>query len=205
MFELKYKITDKDIKAVNAKTALRYFIMYLTVALAGIAIGVAAIILRNTTVLMVMGILLTVMGAFLLVCSVLLMLSPKNFAASALITSDEIERNVRVDDSGITVTSDAQSSDIKFDFYEITKVKFKNNLIVAHTGRERILLIKDAVTSGGTLAELYALLCDKTAQKRVKSPAQAEVTAAAQPTQVDADSADAQHEERASDEKPDGE
>ncbi len=76
MFELKYKITDADVKAVNAKSALRYFVSYLVVALAGVAIGVTAIVLRHSTALFVMGILLTVMGAFLLVCSVLLMMSP---------------------------------------------------------------------------------------------------------------------------------
>ena len=172
MFELKYKITDADVKAVNAKSALRYFVSYLVVALAGVAIGVAAIVLRHSTALFVMGILLTVMGAFLLVCSVLLMLSPKNFAASALVTGDDIERCVRVDVDGITVTSDAQNSDIVFEYSEITKVRMSGGSIVAHIGKDQILIVKDAITSGGTLAELYAFLCDKASAKRKREAAQ---------------------------------
>lgn len=204
MFELKYKITDGDIKAVNFKTALSYFITYLAVALVGIAIGVTAIVLRSTTVLLVMGILLTIMGAFLLVCSVLLIISPKNFAASALITSDEIERIVRVDDDGITVTSDAQKSDIKFSFYELTKVKLKNGLIVAHIGRDQILLIKDAVTSGGTLAELYELLRSQIANTRGNVPARRQAETAAE-SAPEAESPSDEPAKTYDGEKPDGE
>ena len=178
MFELKYKITDADGKAVNMKSALRYFVSYLVVALVGVAIGGTAIVLRHSTTLLVMGIILTVMGAFLLVCSVLLMLSPKNFAASALVTSDDTERCVRVDVDGITVTSDAQNSDIVFEYCEITKVRMSGGAIVAHIGKDMILIFKNAITSGGTFAELYAFLCDKTSAKRKRETAQPAMDAA---------------------------
>ncbi len=203
MFELKYKITDADVKAVNAKSALRYFVSYLVVALAGVAIGVTAIVLRHSTALFVMGILLTVMGAFLLVCSVLLMLSPKNFAASALVTGDDIERCVRVDADGITVTSDAQNSDIVFEYSEITKVRM-SGAIVAHIGKDRILIVKDAITSGGTLAELYAFLCDKASAKRKREAAQPAADVA-QARETCAETASETGEDTAQAEKADGE
>ncbi len=204
MFELKYKITDADVKAVNAKSALRYFVSYMVVALAGVAIGVTAIVLRHSTALFVMGILLTVMGAFLLVCSVLLMLSPKNFAASALVTGDDIERCVRIDADGITVTSDAQNSDIVFEYSEITKARMSGGAIVAHIGRDRILIIKDAITSGGTLAELFAFLCDKVSAKRKRETAQPAADAA-QARETCAETASEKDVDTAQAEKADGE
>ena len=160
MFELKYKITERDLKDANFKVALKYFIAYLVVSLAGIGIGVAAIVTRPSTTLFVMGIILAILGGLLLVCSAMLMISPKSFVLSVLTPSEELERTVTISDKGVTISSDGPNA-IELSYYDIIKVKNHKKYLLAYLDKAQALVIKDAVVSGGTLAELFAFLQSK--------------------------------------------
>ena len=46
VFELKYRITDDDLKRINKSVMWKYFLMYLAVSLVGLAVGVVATVLR---------------------------------------------------------------------------------------------------------------------------------------------------------------
>ena len=157
MFTLKYKITKDDVKKVNTGIMWKYFALYSVVALLGLGAGIAATILRPRTEMLVFGIILIVLGAVLLGCSILLTVSPKTFVASALLPDDEIERELNVDKYGITVHTDGHS-DIYFRIGEISKVKTAKTGLLLYIGREQVLIVKDAVTSGQTITELGAFL-----------------------------------------------
>ncbi len=157
MFKLKYKITDADMKAVNKSVMWLYFIPYLVVSLLGIGAGIAATVLHLRTELLVLGCILIALGAILLVLSVMLLIMPKNFGASALIKSDEFEREFIIDKTGITVKTDNQS-DIYISYAEFTKLKNKTTYLIGYLGKEQVIVIKDAITEGGSFAELYDFL-----------------------------------------------
>ena len=157
MFRLKYKKPKDDVKKVNTGIMWKYFALYTVVALFGLGAGIAATILRPRTELLVFGIILIVLGAILLGCSILLTVSPKTFVASALLPDDETERELSVDKDGITVRTEGHS-DIYFRMGEISKVKTTKAGLLLYIGREQVLIVKDAVTSGQTLAELGAFL-----------------------------------------------
>ncbi len=165
MFELSYKITESDMKAVNKSLMWRYFIPYLVVSLLGIAAGIVATVLQLRTEIFVLGIVLIVLGSILLGCTVLLAIAPKNFAASALIPSEEVTRTLKIDDGGLTVVTEG-SSDIEIRFSEITKLKNKKSYLLAYLGSEMVLLIKDAVTSGGSLEDVYSFLDSKISMQK---------------------------------------
>ena len=71
MFRLNYKITDGDIKAVNKKFMLFYFVLYLAVAVVGLTVGVIAVVLDPSKLMFVLGIILLVLGGILLLCSIM--------------------------------------------------------------------------------------------------------------------------------------
>ncbi len=173
MFELKYKITVDDVNSVNKSMMWRYFIPYIAVALLGVSAGIAATVLRPSQVILVLGIILIVLGGILTVCSLLLLIAPKNFVASALLTSSEVERKLTVGESNIVVETE-DMSDIIFSYGEITKVKNKKTYIVCFIGREQILIIKDAFIGKGSIDELYEFLKSKTELERPDAPAEPE-------------------------------
>ncbi len=160
MFELKYKITDADMKAVNKSIMWMYFIPYVVVSLLGIGAGIAAIVLNIRTDIFVLGIVLTVLGAILLVCTILLAIAPKNFVASALATSDDVERTVKIGDDQIVIET-PDHENIELSYGEITKLKNKKSYLLAYIGRDIVMIIKDAVVSGGTLEDAYNFISAK--------------------------------------------
>ena len=157
MYELKYKITEADVKAVNKSIMWAYFIPYLIAALVGIAVGITATVLRPRTEMLVLGIVLIVLGAILLGCAILLLIAPKNFVVSALIPSDETERVVKLSDDNITVSTEGKA-DIVIDYYELNKLKSKQNRIIAYIGKEQILIIKNAEDTGYATEELFGFI-----------------------------------------------
>ncbi len=171
MFELKYKITPDDIKAVNKRIMWQYFIPYLIVSLAGLAAGIAATVLRPRTEILVLGIILLVLAAVLLVCTVMLLIAPKNFVVSAIIPDAETEHVFVFDDNGITIKT-ADQSDIKVSYSEINKVKDCKAYALLYIGKEQVLVVKDAVMSGRTLTDLIAYLKGKTDKSGTVSAAE---------------------------------
>ncbi len=163
MFELKYKITDGDMKAVNKRIMWQFFIPYVIVSLLGLAAGVTAVVLQPKNELFVLGIILIVLAAILLVCAVLMAIAPKNFVVSALLTSDDTERVLEIGESGVTVKTPEQS-DINVGYAEILKVRDKKTYALLYVGKDTVILLKDAVTSGGTFAELVEALKNKTSK-----------------------------------------
>lgn len=160
-FELSYIITDEDFKQINKSVMLKYFLMYLGVAVLGLAVGIVATVLRPRIEILVFGIILIVLGAILLVFSVLLVIAPRNFILSALMTSDKTVRNVRFDDGGITISTEAQK-DIHLVYGDIVKIKNKKAQLLLFLDKDLVLVVKDNLTSGQMFDELYAYLCAKT-------------------------------------------
>ncbi|MDE7463584.1 MAG: hypothetical protein K2M48_01020 [Clostridiales bacterium] len=170
MFELKYKITDADFKTVNKSLMWQFFIPYVIVALLGIAAGIAAITLRPGTEMLVLGIILIVLAAVLLVCAVLMAIAPKNFVASALLTSDDTERTFEIGDDGITIKTPEQK-DINVGYNEILRVRDKKTYALLYVDKAAVVLLKDEIVSGGTYAELIAFLKGKTQNATAQPPA----------------------------------
>ena len=121
MFELKYKITDDDMKTVNKSIMWQYFIPYVIVAVLGLAAGIAAVVLNVRTDIFVLGIVLIVLGAILMCCTVLLLVAPKNFVASALVPSDTVERTVKIGADRIDIET-PDKENIEIGYGEITKL-----------------------------------------------------------------------------------
>lgn len=158
-FELNYKITDKDIRSLNNRVLFMYFGLYGAVALLGLGVGIAAIVLHTSIAMLVMGIALTVLGGFLLVCSILLLIAPKNYIVSAVLPSDEIVRHVVFDEDGIHV--DAEGGAIEFDYHTLGRISNRKTHLLVYIDGKRALLVKDENLTGGTLYDLFAFICTK--------------------------------------------
>lgn len=156
MFELNYKITEDDVKKINFSIMIAYFIPYLLVSLLGLGAGIAAVVLRPTQVLFVLGIVLLVLGAILFGCAILLLIVPKNFITSALVPSSETERNLKVDDNGMIVTTENREP-VEIPFYAVSRVKVKLDRMLVYLGRDRVLVVKDAMVTG-SFEELCAFV-----------------------------------------------
>lgn len=168
-FELKYKVTDDDLKAINKKIMLFYFVLYLTVALVAIAIGIVAVVFRPQMLMYVLGIILIVLGGILLVFALLLLIAPKNLLKSAVKPSDN-ELSVKVDESGIEVTDGEERKLIPF--FNVRSTKVKNGLLYVYTAKDVALLVKNAIISGGTFEELCKFVYAR--QRGVVNPVLAE-------------------------------
>ncbi len=175
MFELKYKITDGDLLKVNKRVMWSYFIPYLAVALLGIGAGVAATVIRPSTSIFVLGIILIVLGAVLLACTVMLAVAPKSFVASALETSDSIERNVKFTETGVTVSTDGQS-DITFGYGSMLKARRigKTELLALYVDKDIVLVVKDTESSA-SVDEVYEYVSAKIKDSRTLSEPQTAV------------------------------
>lgn len=157
-FELKYKITESDFKSLNYREMFKYFGMYTAVALLGLGVGIAATVLHTSTAMLVMGIALTVLGGFLLVCSILLLVTPKNYIVSAVIPGDG-DRRVVFDEEGIHV--DAEGGAIDFDYHTLGRISNRKTYLLVYIDGKRALLVKNENLVGGSLYDLYAFICTK--------------------------------------------
>lgn len=155
MFELKYAVTESDIKAENKKIALFYFLLYFTVAVIGLGAGIAAVVINPEKSVLVLGIIILVFAGMLLAISLLMMIAPKNLVSSVLPPSDG-EQNVVIDKNGITVDGSNLSP-----FADITAIKNRKTYLVVYFGKDKVFLVKNAITSGQSLAELYAYMTER--------------------------------------------
>lgn len=156
MFELKYKITDADMEKINKGIMWKYFIPYILVALAGIVVGIIATVFRPSVSITVLGIILLVLGTILAVCAVLLAILPKSFVMSVIIPDGSLERTVKFDDNGITVSTDDQS-DITFGYGEVTNVKTNDLGLLLYFGSNRVLPVLSE--DKALVADIAAAVC----------------------------------------------
>ena len=186
MFELNYAITANDLKAVNKKIFSVYFCLYFGVALFGIAVGIAAIVLSPSTSILVLGIVILVFAAILLAVSLLMAIAPKNFVTSVVPTSDQQLSGV-IDKHGVTVGDQNVLS-----FADMQKIKKYKDFFTVGTAAS-VFIVKNAITSGQSYDELYSymsqsigkLLLEPTAQGDGK--AEPETTEPAMQDGVNAD------------------
>lgn len=155
MFELKYAITEADMKAENKKLALFYFLLYGIVAVVGLAVGIVAVVINPQVSILVLGIVIIVFSTLLLAIAVLMTIAPKNLVVSVIDTSAD-ELNVVIDKNGITVNEQNVSP-----FADITKIKNRKTYLVAYIGKDRVFIIKDKITSGQKLDELYTYMSER--------------------------------------------
>ena len=155
MFELKYQITEGDIKAENKKIAMFYFCLFFIVAAVGLAVGITAVVLNPQVSIFVLGILILVMSGLLMLVAIFMLIAPKNLVIGAVEASDS-ERTVVVDKNGITVDGNNISQ-----FADITKMKNRKTYLVAHIGKDKIFIIKNNITSGQALSELFSYMDER--------------------------------------------
>lgn len=155
MFELKYAITEKDIKAENKKLALFYFLLYFGVAVVGLAVGIVAVVINPQTSILVIGIIILVFSGLLAAVALLMMIAPKNLISS-IVGTDDNELNVVIDKNGITVDGENIAA-----FADITKIKDRKTYLVVYTGKDSAFLVKDAITSGQAFAELKTYMTER--------------------------------------------
>lgn len=154
MFNLKYTLTAADLKAENKKLALFYFALYFTVALIGLAVGIVAVVINPQVTMLVLGIVIIVFAALLLAVALLLLIAPKNLVVG--VVDEDVELDVTVDKHGITVNGQNLAP-----FADVTKVKNRKAYLVVYFGKDKVFLVKDAVTSGQTLNELCAYMTER--------------------------------------------
>lgn len=155
MYELKYAITEKDIKAENKKLALFYFLLYFIIAVIGLAVGIVAVVINPQISIFVIGIIILVFAGLLAAVALLMMIAPKNLISSVVGTGDN-EHNVVIDKNGITVNGDNVAA-----FADITKIKDRKTYLVVYTGKDTAFIVKDAITSGQAFAELKSYMTER--------------------------------------------
>ena len=165
MFNLKYALTAADLKAENKKIALFYFALYFSVALVGLAVGIAAVVVNPQVTILVMGIIILIFAALLLAVSLLLLIAPKNLVVGAM--DEEGEKDVTIDKHGITVNGQNLTA-----FADITKIKNRKTYLVAYIGKDKVFIVKDAITSGQTFDELYSYMSERQGRMLIEVPEQ---------------------------------
>lgn len=164
MFNLKYTLTADDLKAENKKLALFYFALYFTVAVIGLAVGVAAVVVNPQVTILVMGIIILVFAALLCAVSLLLLIAPKNLVVG--VADEDGEKEVTIDKHGITVNGQSLAA-----FADITKIKNRKTYLVVYLGKDRVFIVKNAITSGQTFDELYAYMSERQGKMLLEVPA----------------------------------
>lgn len=154
MFELKYSITENDLRAENKHIMLFYFALYAAVAAVGLAVGIVATVLRPMNSLFVLGIILIVLAGILMLCALFIAIAPKNFVTSAFETSDT-ELDVKVDKHGITVNGENICP-----FADISRLKRRKSYMLAYVAKDKVFIIKNTV--GDTeFRDLYAYMDER--------------------------------------------
>ncbi len=139
MFELKYNITDGDFRAENKRIMWFYFALYAAVAAVGLAIGIVAVVLDPQKLMYVLGIVLLVLSGILALCALFLLIAPKNYAISAIETSEE-PHDVLIDKHGITV--DGENI---YAFADIIRIKRRKTGLFAYVSKDRAFLVKNTL------------------------------------------------------------
>ena len=155
MFELKYKITEGDILAENKKIAMFYFWLFFIVAAVGLAVGIVAVVLGPQKTISVMGIIILVFSGLLITIALFMLIAPKNLVSCA-VEAGENDRDVVIDKNGITADGNNVSQ-----FADITKIKNRKTYLVAYVGKDKVFIIKNNITSGQSLAELFAYMSER--------------------------------------------
>lgn len=155
MFELKYSITEGDILAENKKIAMFYFCMFFIVAAVGLAVGIVAVALSPQKTIFVMGIIILVFSGLLMAIALFMLIAPKNLV-SGIVEAGDSELSVVIDKNGITVDGNNVSR-----FADITKIKNRKSHLVAYVGKDKVFIIKNSLTSGQTLSELFAYMDER--------------------------------------------
>lgn len=155
MFELKYAITEADMKAENKKIALFYFLLYFCVSVVGLAVGIVAVVINPQTFIFALGIVIIIFSALLFAVALLMMIAPKNLVASVIDASDD-ELDVVIDKNGVTVNEQNITP-----FADITGIKNRKEYLVVYMGKDKVFIVKDKITSGQKLAELYAYMSER--------------------------------------------
>lgn len=166
MFELKYAFTDRDLRAENKRATLFYFLLYGIVAVVGLAVGIVAVVLDSSKSIFVIGIIILVFSGLLMCVALFMLIAPKTLMSGAIAPSDD-ELSVAVDKHGITANGENIA-----EFADITKIKDRKTFIVAHLGKDKIFILKDAITSGQTIAELRAYMTERQGKLLIVPPEQ---------------------------------
>ncbi|MCH5155363.1 MAG: hypothetical protein J1F69_02045 [Clostridiales bacterium] len=167
MFELKYAITESDVRAENKKVSVFYFWLFFAVAAAGLAAGIVAVVLNPKTSVMVLGVIILVMSGLLMAIALLLLIAPKNMVHSA-VQSGEEELNVVIDKNGITVNEQNVAP-----FAAITDIKNRKSYIAAYIGKDKVFIVKNHITSGGEFSELFSYMTERQGRLLLTPPTDA--------------------------------
>ena len=150
MFELKYSITDEDMKKIGKSSGVKRTVLYLSAAVIGMGFGITAVVLRPDTMLFVCGILLIVMCTLLATLTLVLLFS-KTTLDSIVPIGDELTVTVTHDD--ITVERNGETA--KYMYEDMTDVRLYGAYMLVFFGKTRVLVFKNKIVSGGNSRELY--------------------------------------------------
>lgn len=177
MFTLGYTVTAADMRAENKRLALFYATLYMAIAAVGIAVGIVSTVIRADTFMLVLGIVLTALGAILMLCAILLLAAPKTMLASAVPTDTPLE--VVIDKNGITANGETVCA-----FADISRIKIRKTHLALTVGKDLIVIIKDAIASGGTFNELREYMSERAGKMLLSVPEQGATYSSEQATDI---------------------
>lgn len=155
MYQLKYDITESDLKSVNSRIARFYYTLYFIVSLVGMGVGLAAIFVRFHQIMYIMGIALTALGGLLFLLALLLAVAPKSMIKSVVPVG---EVNAKIDTDSRTIEVEAGGQTSEYTFMQVSRVKDYGSYILVYLGGSNALLVKDGIVSGQALVTLYSQL-----------------------------------------------
>lgn len=162
MYELKYAVTERDLKEASKAVNLRYVIIYLCIAAAGLAVGILSIVLSDSSFMHVTGIIVTVFGGLLLVLACLLAFIPQKAFDSVTETGDD-EKEVSITHDNITVKNGETVKELSY--CEMTAVKLRKRYIIAYFGKYSALIIKP----NGNAKEIYEYIEKRQGRRKPES------------------------------------
>lgn len=151
MFELKYSLTDDDMKKIGKATGTRRTVLYLTASAIGLGVGITAVALRPDTLLFVCGIILIVMCTLLATLTLVLLFSKTTL--DSVLPTDGTELAVTVTHDNITVRNGEETTEFMYE--DMTGVRLFGAYMLVYFGKTRVLPFKNAIASGGSSLELY--------------------------------------------------
>lgn len=141
MIELKYKITDADIKAEDRRSCLEFFAVYASIGLLGLAVGIVAVVLRQSTPLLVLGIIMIVLAAVLCVIATLLVVPHNPSIKSVIFTGDE-NRVVTLGERELSVSAEDGTRIASFGYARFIGMKKRKDYIRLTLEKNVVLIVK---------------------------------------------------------------
>lgn len=186
MIELKYKITDADIRAEDKRNCLEFFAVYAAIGILGLAVGIVAVVLRQSIPLLALGIIMIALAALLCIIAILLAIPHNPTIKSVVFTDDAAVRTVTLGERELSVSAEDGTNIVSFGYARFIGMRKRKDYIRLTLEKNVVLLVK---CGSQELEKTYSFILDRMGKKKTRKQSTAqpiEISVAVEKTETDA-------------------